>query len=232
MGQKPHTDTKTALTPEVPAALQEGVIQYHLEFNRDHHIDCPELSELNRWRSYLFRLGLIGQDPDRYGGLGYGNVSHRGASLGFVISGTQTGHLPLLCREHYVLVESADVQCNSIRARGPLKPSSEALTHAALYDASESIQCVMHVHSPLLWQRAEALDMAVTPARVPYGTPEMAMAVVDLVQASPEEEGVIAMQGHEDGIIVYAEDVNAAGSRLLQLVLDAHRLDEHYFTQH
>lgn len=211
---------------------QEGVIQYQLEYVTDHHIDCPDLAELNRWRCCFFRLGLIGQDPERYGGLGYGNVSHRSAGDGFVISGTQTGHLPLLCREHYVLVESSDIRRNFLRARGPVKPSSEALTHAALYDASEDIHCVVHVHSPLLWQRAAELSLSITPADVTYGTPDMADAVAELVQTSADPAGIIAMLGHEDGIIAYGVDVVTAGSLVLRSVVKAHGLDEHYYTHH
>jgi len=211
---------------------QEGVIQYQLDFVTDHDIDCPQFAELNAWRSYLHRLGFIGQDSSRYGGLGYGNLSHRVEQESFVISGTQTGHLPLLCREHYVLVEETDVRHNRIRARGPLPPSSEALTHAALYQACDAIQTVIHVHSPLLWQRAKKLDMQMTPENITYGTPDMADTVQCLVKEAGQLEGIIAMQGHEDGIIVYGVDVESAGSRILKAVLDAHQLDEHYFSQH
>lgn len=218
--------------PQAITNPKEGVIQYQLEFEIDHDIDCPQFAKLNGWRSYLHRLGLIGQDPVRYDGLGYGNVSHRAESDAFVISGTQTGHLPLLCREHYVLVEETDVQNNYLKARGPIPPSSEALTHAAFYLASENIHCVIHVHSPLLWQRATQLNFATTPEPVNYGTPAMADAVTSLVQQGQEqgeEEGVIAMLGHEDGIIVYGSDVEAVGARLLESVMAAHQFDEHYF---
>ncbi|MDY6920580.1 MAG: class II aldolase/adducin family protein [Pseudomonadota bacterium] len=211
---------------------QEGVIQYDLEYADAHHIDCPHFAELNGWRSYFYRLGLIGQDPRRYGGMGFGNVSHRTDNNAFVISGTQTGHLPLLCREHYVLVEDSDINRNYLRARGPLHPSSEALTHAALYQSSPDIHCVLHVHSPLLWQRAAALQLATTPPRVPYGTPAMARAVAEQVRAAGGQEGILAMLGHEDGVLCYAADVERAGTLLLETVVDAHRLDEHYYTHH
>jgi ribulose-5-phosphate 4-epimerase/fuculose-1-phosphate aldolase len=213
---------------------QEGVIQYRLDFQLDHDINCLHFAELNSWRSYFYRLGLVGQDGERYGGLGYGNVSHRVADQQsqFVISGTQTGHLPLLCREHYVLVEEADVSRNQIVARGPIKPSSEALTHAALYHANPDIQCVLHVHSPLVWQRAGALQMPSTPAHVPYGTPAMAEAVRHQLEISDNVTGVIAMLGHEDGIIAYSSDVESAGTALMEAVMNAHGLDEHYFNAH
>lgn len=212
---------------------EEGVTQYQLDFVTDHYIDCAQFAELNHWRSYFHRLGLIGQDPKRYGGFGYGNVSHRAEDAGFVISGTQTGHLPLLCREHYVLVEDCSLERNFVRARGPLPPSSEALTHAALYQTSDIVQSVFHVHSPLLWERAGKLGFMLAPEQVPYGTPAMAEAVRELVLSRLEQdksgEGVIAMLGHRDGIIAYGGDVESVGTLLMQAVVNAHDLDPHYF---
>lgn len=207
-------------------AAKEGVIQYHLNYQLDHELVCGALADLNHWRSYLFRLGLIGQDEQRYDGLGYGNVSHRipGECHSFIISGTQTGHLPLLCKEHYVVVEKAELEKNAIDAHGPIKPSSEALTHAALYHADEKIQAVIHVHSPLLWRNAESLTMCTTARDITYGTPEMAQAVADCVASQSGVEGVIAMLGHEDGIIAYGNTIDKAGSIILEAVMLAHRI--------
>jgi len=207
---------------------KEGVIQYQLEYQPEHNIDCEYFAALNGWRSYLFRLGLIGQQDARYDGLGYGNISHRlnSESQRFIISGTQTGHLPLLCREHYVVVDKAEPHLNRIVAHGPVKPSSEALTHGALYLASPSVQCVMHVHSPLIWRHADTMKLPATSAQIPYGTPQMAEAVKNCVEQSGESTGAIAMQGHEDGILVYSDDIEAAGGLMLELLVWAHHLTE------
>ncbi len=207
---------------------KEGVIQYQLEFRLDHNIGCDQFAALNGWRSYLFRLGLIGQNEGRYDGLGYGNISHRlkKKSRGFIISGTQTGHLPLLCREHYVVVDKAEPQHNRIMAHGPVKPSSEALTHAALYLASQRIQAVMHVHSPLIWRYAEQMKLPSTSAEIPYGTPQMADAVKQCMLQNGDSTGAIVMRGHEDGILVYSDDIEAAGGLMLELLVWAHHLDD------
>lgn len=213
-------DSSPEISPEPVAPLKEGVIQYCLTLHLAHNIDCAGFAELNYWRSYLFRLGLIGQDPDRYGGLGFGNVSHRlsNDSPEFVISGSQTGHLSLLCREHYALVKQADVLHNCLSADGPLKPSSEALTHAAVYQAKQSVQCVLHVHSPNIWLNAYALGLMCTAESIPYGTPDMATAVKQAVCSHSSSTGVIAMLGHLDGIIAYSTDVDEAGEALVQLL--------------
>lgn len=200
-------------------AEQEGVIQYQLDFAAGDAPDYARFALLNYWRCYLFRLGLIGQDPARYGGLGYGNISARlfPDSLPFLISGTQTGHLPLLCRSHYVRVTAFDVMRNFLQACGPVRPSSEALTHASLYAARDDIGCVMHVHSPLIWRRGPALGVPCVDKAIGYGTPAMADAVRDLAQASAGS-GVIVMRGHEDGVMIYGADEDATGEQVLALL--------------
>lgn len=219
----PGSNQKSQQNQNLPG---EGVIQYRLNYHIDHDLECGALAELNHWRSYLFRLGLIGQDALRYDGLGYGNVSHRlqGEGHSFVISGTQTGHLPLLCKEHYVIVEKAEVEKNAIDAHGPVKPSSESLTHAALYHADDGINAVIHVHSPLLWQNAQVLALLSTAPDVTYGTPGMAQAVAECVSNHDDVVGIIAMLGHEDGIIAYADDIEKAGTALLDAIMRAHQI--------
>lgn len=199
---------------------QEGVIKYRLEFSPCEAPQYEHFELLNYWRCYLYRLGLIGQDEQRYGGLGYGNISARikPGSRDFIISASQTGHLPLLCREHYVHVTGFDLTTNLLRACGSHQPSSEALTHASLYDCRPEVNCVMHVHCPRVWYCASQLGMPSTGVNVPYGTPEMAAAVQQLVTASPLASGAIAMLGHEDGILVYGQDEDEAGAVLCELL--------------
>ena len=236
MAQESNSDQQFQINQPV----KEGVIQYQLRYHLDHNSQCEILAELNSWRSYLHRLGLIGQDSARYDGLGYGNISHR-LQFGqnrFIISGTQTGHLPLLCREHYVTVEQADVSTNTIDAHGPIKPSSEALTHGALYQAHGRIQAVIHVHSPLLWHQVEALDLPFTAAHIPYGTKAMADAVCCCVNESVKQNrnlnGLIAMLGHEDGIVAYGSSLREAGEALLDALVRAnhHCHGDQHSSQH
>ena len=204
----------------------EGVIQFRLDYQLDHDFECGGFAELNCWRSYLFRLGLVGQDTKRYGGFGYGNLSHRlsPGSSAFIVSGTQTGHLPLLCKEHYAVVESANLDQNQITAHGAIKPSSEALTHAAIYLARADVQVVVHVHSPLLWQKSRIMGIPSTHESIQYGTPEMANAVIRCVQTRPTGTGLVAMLGHEDGVIAYSDSVDGAGSALLQALARARQV--------
>ncbi len=138
-------------------AETEGVIKYRLDFTRGPASPRSLIDSINAWRRILYQLELVGSDPNRYGGLGFGNVSRRvrAGEPAFVISGTQTGHLPALGPAHYCLVSHCDPHCNAVTAQGPIRPSSEALTHGALYDADPGIQCVLHVHSPDIWNQAQ-----------------------------------------------------------------------------
>lgn len=195
---------------------REGVVRYRLEFEKGAAPAIEAVAALDAWRHVLFRLGLIGgNDPQRYHGLGFGNVSRRlpGAGLQFVISGTQTGHLEHAGRQNYCTVSHCDPAANRVVASGPVQPSSEALTHGAVYSADATVGCVLHAHNPLIWQQATALGLPQTPAEIPYGTPEMAAAVATLCQQYPGE--VFVMAGHEDGVIAYGRDEAGAGQRMV-----------------
>ena len=123
--------------------MQEGVVQFNLTFLPADPLPAAMLGSLNAWRQILYRLGLIGQDPHRYGGLGFGNVSIRmesGNNASFIISGTQTGGMDRLSPEHYTLVKTFDPATNSVVAEGVVRPSSESLTHGSLYRLDQTIR--------------------------------------------------------------------------------------------
>src|SRR5262249_27586883 len=147
---------------------------------------------LAAWREVLARLDLVGRDPARYEGLGYGNVSARLGPFGdvgrgrrrFVISGTQTGGLPpptlpCLCR-----VDRYHVARGEAWSRGLVKPSSEALTHAALYDIAPTARVVLHAHAPEIWRNARVLAIPVTREGAANGTVDMALEVQRLYRES------------------------------------------------
>ena len=53
-----------------------------------------------------------------------------------------------------------------------------------------------------------------TPPDAAYGTPAMVTAVDRLLRATPSQ-GLFAMGGHEDGIVAYGTDLDAAGAQLV-----------------
>lgn len=213
---------------------QEGIIKYRLDYQWAAPPEAALVRSLTAWHRLLRTLGLIGEDPNRYNGLGFGNLSRRleasrHGEAAFLISGTQTGHLTRLNPEHYALVYECDTRQNRIRARGPIRPSSESLTHGAIYAAAPDLAYVFHAHCPEIWRHARALGLALTAHDVPYGTPEMAAEVCRLL-ALPQVRriGAFAMGGHEDGVISFAGDAEAAGCAMLCVLARALELTDRY----
>ena len=202
----------------------EGVIKYQLN-----HIDKPIACEPNIiaqlcvWRTLLVKLDLLGQDPNRYGGLGFGNISHRaGTDNEFLITGTQTGHLHQLTQQNYCLVKTVDLKLNSIYSQGRCQPSSEALTHASIYQNQQACQCVIHVHNPKIWQYSQQLGLAQTSTDTPYGTPEMANAVADLFTSGTfKNAALFTMAGHQDGVVAFGVTLEQAGQLLIKFLVRA-----------
>lgn len=209
----------------------EGVIRYRLDFTEGPEEAAEGLDELVAWRRILRRLGLLGQDPGQYAGLGFGNISRRLALPAgdvdqppFFITGSQTGGLAELGPKHFATVIGWDIDLSLVVARGPIRPSSEALTHAAVYAVGRNIHCVIHVHSPEIWRNGRRLAASSTPASAAGGTAEMARQVQQLVRSRPKER-LLIMEGHPDGVIAWGETAEAAGVTLLAALARAFRLE-------
>jgi hypothetical protein len=168
---------------------------------------------LRTWRDRLHRLGLVGVYPN---GIGYGNLSCRPVpGTAFVVTGTGTGGLAALGPEHLTAVTGYDLAGNTVRCRGPVKASSESLTHAAVYEAGPAIRAVVHVHHPGLWQRLYGVAPTTDPA-VEAGTPAMAFAIAALIRGGARPGELIVMGGHRDGLIAFGGTLDEAGSRLVE----------------
>jgi ribulose-5-phosphate 4-epimerase/fuculose-1-phosphate aldolase len=192
----------------------EGVIQYRLDYSPGPLPAACDPAPLLHWFRWCRDRGLVGQDPTRYGGYAVGNLSLR-AAIGFVISCTQTGGTPELGRGDLAWVQEFDAAHNRLRATGPCRPSSEAMTHGELYRALPWVGAVIHVHTPDLWLHAAELGIPVTDPAAGYGTPEMAAQAVALATAADTgRHGIFAMGGHEDGIVAYGATMDLAGARL------------------
>lgn len=209
-------------------AEREGVIKYQLKHDHQAVNNLACLAELESWRSIFFKLNLIGQNPDKYDGLGYGNISHRlkPESSQFVISGTQTGCLPQLTANQYSVVTAVDFKNHSITSNGLTQPSSEALTHACVYHQQQSIMAVIHVHCPVIWRNTTILNLPHTTSEVAYGTLDMVKAVTDLFQLGIfKQQGIFVMLGHEDGVVAFGPDLETAGITIVKFLALALRID-------
>lgn len=206
--------------------LPEGIVQYRV-VHRHRALDetrwSDRLPQLLIWRDRLRGLGLIGQDPARYDGYGFGNLSCRADSLvrspgrrSFLISAVQTSGLEQVTSEHFACVEAYDPERNAVVSHGLHEPSSESLSHAAVYDSSPSIGAVIHVHAPSLWAQRETLNLPTTDEEAQAGTVDMAEAISELWNSvAMGDVGVVAMGGHPDGLLAFGRDLREAGERLL-----------------
>jgi L-ribulose-5-phosphate 4-epimerase len=167
-----------------------------------------KLAELNTWRRKLLELGLIGVDSN---GVGFGNLSVRdGATTDFYITGSATGGLPALACAHCARVVAYDFEKNWLRYEGSAIPSSEALTHAAIYEADPTACAIIHFHDAILW--ATLLERVPTSSKgVSYGTPEMAYEIARLFKVSDvRRRKLFVMAGHEGGIVAFGKNLEGA----------------------
>jgi ribulose-5-phosphate 4-epimerase/fuculose-1-phosphate aldolase len=171
------------------------------------------LAELNVYRRKLLGLRLIGVDPN---GIGFGNLSVRdGATDNFYITGSATGGMHELTVANCAKVVACDFVRNRVRYEGSALPSSESLTHAAIYESDATAGAVIHCHDSKLW--AAALNEAPTTSKAAeYGTPEMANEIVKLfTRTDVQSRKIIVMAGHEGGIVTFGKDLEEAFAVLM-----------------
>ena len=194
----------------------EGVIKfkYNLKLSRP----LPESSYINieKWRAILFKMNLIGEYQSE--GVGFGNLSKRliSGSEEFIITGTQTGKHAHLNGSQYTHIKKCNLKKMSLEATGPIAPSSESLTHHAIYSTCPQVNYIFHVHGKDLWNYMLKNGYPKTPKDVDYGTQEMADASSKCI--GHKDVGIFAMEGHEDGIIAYGKTAEATGKIILETV--------------
>lgn len=192
---------------------REGQIKFNIEH------ECQDISllatlqnsdimekftQLDALRTELFEANYIGLNSD---GIGFGNISMR-LEDGFLISASGTGGARELGLSGYSFVAKADIEANTVHSFGALKASSESMSHAAIYKASDNVSCVVHIHSDFLYHTLIEKDVPASPKDAAYGTVELAKSIFELVKKSPLE-GTLVMLGHEDGILFYGHSIQS-----------------------
>ena len=172
------------------------------------------LAELNVYRRKLLDLHLIGVDPN---GIGFGNLSVRdGATDKFYITGSATADIDELTLANCAKVVACDFGKNQVRYKGAAMPSSESLTHAAIYESDETAGAVVHCHCSKLW--AAVLNGAPTTSKAAeYGTPEMANEIMQLfTRTNVQSRKIVIMAGHEGGILTFGKDLEETFAVLMR----------------
>jgi L-ribulose-5-phosphate 4-epimerase len=170
-------------------------------------------AELNAYRRQLRELRLIGVDSS---GVGFGNLSVRdGATKNFYITGSAIAGIPELTLADCAKVLAYNFERNWVGYEGSTIPSSESLTHAAIYESDAKVGAVIHCHDSRSW--AVILNQAPTTSKtVNYGTPEMAYEIMRLFRVTDlHSRKILAMAGHEGGIVTFGRDLEEAFAVLM-----------------
>lgn len=195
---------------------KEGVVKYSLEFvNKELNFE-KEYKLLEECRERLYALGIIGAYED---GLGYGNISMRvNESEEFLITATQTGHLSKLSKDEYSLVEAINYENFKTIASGKSKPSSECITHGAIYGLDKKINAVIHIHNEKLWNYMLKNNYLST-NDTPYGTPEMVQDVINIYKDTGAlSNNIFVMKGHFEGIVSFGRNLTEAEIALFNII--------------
>ncbi len=200
--------------------IDEGYIKYRIHWLKDPLIVsqfATQITALNHTRRLLYLQKWIGYDARLK--VGYGNISFRIPPMlnaKFLISGTQTGDLFQLQIKNYALVTNYNIDSNELWCKGETKASSESLTHAAIYELDSVYHAVIHIHCKEMWLKL-LHKVPTTAANITYGTPEMAHEIQRLYRESNLRDcKIVAMAGHEDGIVAFGNNLEEAYQVLLQ----------------
>jgi len=195
--------------------MDEGYIKFNCKWTKKDLPGNLSVDELNFWRHKLYQQKLIGAYTD---GVGYGNISIRTTENNFLITGTATGNLPLLTQKHYTCVTNYYIAENQIVCEGPIKASSESLTHAIIYQLLPEAKVIVHIHDEKLWYKLKDI-VPTTAAAVTYGTPLMANEVERLFKSTNlRERKILVMAGHQDGLVSFGKDLAEAAGKFLSLL--------------
>jgi L-ribulose-5-phosphate 4-epimerase len=215
--------------------MAEGTIKFTVQNRRPGPpLALDDYQHIEDVRSRLWQRKLIGHDEQA--NVGYGNISHRRSCGGFLISGTQTGYKEVLDGGDYVAVDDWDFTRNSVSCTGPCLPSSEALSHAALYQRSD-VNGVIHVHSRVLWTALIQAKALSTEDYITYGSEALYKRLMELAGLGiialpagswPAGSGpagnapglplVIVTKGHQDGVFVAGADLASAYQAIIALL--------------
>ena len=199
--------------------IDDGVVKYSLEFESSKALAKKSCIKIEKMREKLYSLGLIGAYDN---GIGYGNISTRYKSSNmFLITATQTGELKNLKPKHYSLVQDVNFDTFKTYAKGASKPSSESITHAAIYALDEQINAVIHVHNEKLWDHmlANTNGNYLSTNDTPYGTPEMVEDINEMYKnIDALSNNAFVMKGHFEGVVTFGRSLKEAEKVLFEII--------------
>ncbi len=179
----------------------DGVIKFQYDWKKENITQKEKLEELIKYRDLAHKMKYIGVYSD---GIGYGNISKR-VENGFIISGSATGSITQSNLNHFSLVHKWSVANNKIWCKGPIPASSESLSHSVIYNTLPKARVILHIHHLKMWEKYYH-SLPSTCSNIPYGTPDMAMAIKFLIKNHNDEEGIFLMKGHKEGLVAFGKN--------------------------
>ncbi|MBP7553884.1 MAG: class II aldolase/adducin family protein [Spirochaetes bacterium] len=197
--------------------MEEGIIKFKIERRiKNFSIEASLYEDIDKARKILRDYNLIGVYADLK--LGYGNISKKLNEKEFLISGSQTGHLESLNGSFWSVIEDSDFNNNSVKCKGGIEPSSETLSHSAFYTFNKSINCVIHIHQKIMWLELIKNGYMATSPNAEYGSRALYKELIELIKNNSKSDPiVIAMSGHEDGILVAGSSINITLDKTMEL---------------
>lgn len=181
--------------------------------------EFPNFNELGVVRTYFRRAGYLGVQK----GVAYGNMSWKPKDLEigeFILIGTQTSRKSSITKDDLVLILDCSFKTNLVEYAGKIEPSTEALTHTAIYwygaENGRKIGAVIHAHHALIWKYMLDNDYLRTGSKAKAGTLEL-VKEIQLIMEVGSQIG-FAMEGHKNGIWVYGEDLHEVRDILDELL--------------
>lgn len=180
--------------------MDEGYIKFRYKAINDSVPDLSCVEDLIDLRTKLYDLGLIGFKD----GVSFGNLSKRLKANEFIITISNIGRIRILQPEHFATVSFVEINNNYVEYKGKYPPSSETITHFAVYYAFQKANYVVHFHHYQIWEETKN-KFPSTPEDKSYGTVELARAIIDIrskFKYEPSSE-IIVLGGHEAGLLVF-----------------------------
>ena len=166
---------------------------------------------INPYRTHYHKKKWIGENRILYPKEPvYGNLSQIiGESI--FISGSGTSSVEIADGSHYAMVEIVNSLENWVKSYGPVKPSSETMTHHSVYSLVDDAKFVFHSHYPG-WRIHDLFDLPTTHEDADYGTQFMAEEFERLLLHNKinTQQRIIIMAGPEDGIVTWGDSALTA----------------------
>ena len=193
--------------------IDEGIIKFnYICENKILLKESQITTDICNIHKILFEQRLVGFDHTHK--VSFGNISHRVNEQKMIVTASDCSKYPTIYNEHLCLINQVNLENNNVTYEGMRPPSSESMTHFYCYQSNQKIQVVVHIHNGKIWEKyinkrypSDHSYRYVIPKEIPYGTPQMALAVQNILGNQTAVCCGMAMQGHQDGIIYVAESI-------------------------